>query len=670
MTRSNQLVLIGTLLFLGGSVTMFGWISERALWVHIFPSSTVMVFSTALCFSLAGLAFILPVFYPLWKPQIRNSLAIIILLFASLVLLENLSGASLGVDMASLHLWYGDNNPYPGRMAPNTALAFLAGGIGLLYSENRFYVRQRAFASVILAIAVLGMIGYMLLLDLAYTWYGFPRMAFTTGMGMSLFACALLLERPLENKRLKAESNIYSFLGVAVTVLVTTVLVSYGSVRALDDRNEWVERTYEIKTISDEMTILLNQARYANTRAEFDKLLSDVKEKLARLKLMIRDNAVQGKKITELEELLKKNTPLAIQELPLEVTNNSNQKMDMVFKPLTQLMRQFQSTENQLLLQRKLDYSHSTSSTIWIIVAGSTLGFAILLYAFWFLRQQNVQRSQLEDALQNANLELEHKVAERTRELEAVNQDLQAFNAHLEQRVSERTAELESFSYSISHDLRAPLRAIDGFGRMLEEDYGASLDKNGLRFLAVIRNNSQRMGQLIDDLLAFSRLGRQEISKFNLDMTALVKEVMNDALQNATPAPEIQLLPLPAAKADRALLKQVWINLVSNAIKYSSKNKQAVVEIKGEVVGGDVQYSVRDNGAGFNMEYYDKLFGVFQRLHNVDEFSGTGVGLAIVHRILARHGGRIWAESKVNEGATFFFTLPVLPEFSMGEEHD
>jgi signal transduction histidine kinase len=235
--------------------------------------------------------------------------------------------------------------------------------------------------------------------------------------------------------------------------------------------------------------------------------------------------------------------------------------------------------------------------------------------------------------------------------------------AELEARVSSRTAELEvsnneleSFSYSVSHDLRAPLRAVDGYARMLEEDHAARLDDEGKRLLSVVRAASTRMGLLIDDLLAFSRLGRQQPARRTLDMTALAREVIAEL--NAAGLARISLSALPQAAADAALLKQVWSNLISNALKYSGKRPDASVEIGGRQAPGENVYWVRDNGVGFDMRYVDKLFAVFQRLHRAEEFPGTGVGLAIVQRVVARHGGRVWAESKPGEGACFYFALP------------
>ena len=219
--------------------------------------------------------------------------------------------------------------------------------------------------------------------------------------------------------------------------------------------------------------------------------------------------------------------------------------------------------------------------------------------------------------------------------------------------------QLETFSYSVSHDLRAPLIALDGYSSMLEEDYAAVLGDEGQRLLGVVRGQVARMGRLVDDLLAFSRTGGQRVKAVNLDIEELVREAVTECAGNAFVA-NIKIAPLPPSAGDRALLKQVWVNLISNALKYSSKHSKPIVEIGGRTVDDGIEYWVKDNGVGFDVQHAQKLFGVFQRLPGADEFPGTGVGLAIVQQVVARHGGRVGAEGMVGQGARFYFVLPTI----------
>lgn len=247
-------------------------------------------------------------------------------------------------------------------------------------------------------------------------------------------------------------------------------------------------------------------------------------------------------------------------------------------------------------------------------------------------------------------------------DLTRAQRHISELNTDLEQRIAERTEqlasanrELEAFSYSVAHDLRTPLRGVAGYATMLAEDYGDKIDADGRRFLQELQYNTEKMGNLIDDLLTFSRLGRKPIAKAQVNMNSLVSTVLADLPQHNASIVTHNLLPIVA---DASLISHVMTNLLSNAVKYTSRKPDAKVEIDSEQHSGMVTYSIRDNGVGFNMKYSDKLFGVFQRLHTDEEFDGTGVGLAIVQRIIHRHGGSVWAEAKPDEGATFYFNLP------------
>ena len=256
------------------------------------------------------------------------------------------------------------------------------------------------------------------------------------------------------------------------------------------------------------------------------------------------------------------------------------------------------------------------------------------------LVKTNEELNKAKIVIKKLNIGLEKKVMERTAELESANK------------------ELESFSYSVSHDLRAPLRAVNGYAQILNEDYGSQLEPEASRITNNIMINAKKMGRLIDDLLTFSRLGRKKLVKRMIQMQDMVSNLCNEIKdKEGNSHIQFQINELKPAKGNTTAIEQVWVNLISNAVKYSGGKENPIIEIGSEIKGDEIIYHIKDNGAGFDMHYADKLFGIFQRLHSDEEFEGTGVGLAIVKRLIGRHGGRVWAEAKVDEGATFYFTL-------------
>ena len=452
---------------------------------------------------------------------------------------------------------------------------------------------------------------------------------------------------------------------LALLLVMTVATVSRRGIARFEDSVRWVDHTHRV-IVGLEETISLLRATETDARAYFltgqrrfleplQRSRADVLASVARLRSLTLDNPAQQRQIAELADLVALR--LERFEMSLRVLAMAD-GADRARQPIAQddglammdairmKIDQMQATEERLLVERMQAVQRASDALRRLILVGSLVALLLLIGAFCLLRHEARQRRLSDQRLTQAHRDFRHQ-AER---LETSNR------------------ELESFSYSISHDLRIPLRAIDGYAQMMEEDYADRLDDEGRRLLTVIRDNSSRMGTLIDDLLSFSRVGRSTVSAGPLDMNVIVTQVVEalgapDAEERdlAGIGPVAQVVhvgPLPHAWGDAALIKQVWINLLANALKYSSRCTAPAVDVTGQVRGELAVYSVSDNGVGFDMRYVGKLFGVFQRLHGNSEFPGTGVGLAIVRRIVTRHGGQVWAEGALGQGATFRFSLP------------
>jgi len=335
--------------------------------------------------------------------------------------------------------------------------------------------------------------------------------------------------------------------------------------------------------------------------------------------------------------------------------------------------------ENDLLKARSNAQAVASRQAVRLELWGGILAFLLMMSVLAvFLRESSI-RLNAERQLAQANSQLEQRVRDRMADLERVNsllraenkeriaaeEEIRVLNSVLEQRVTERTAqllhanqEMEAFCYSVSHDLRAPLRHIDGFSKILQEDFGAKMDPEAVHCLNRIQTAIHNMGHLVDDLLNLSRLTRADVAR----QPVALSEILNSALIEIEPDLAGRKItwrigPLPVVQGDLRLLKQVFVNLLTNAVKFTRQRDLAIIEVEQTAGERETAIRIRDNGVGFNMKYADKLFGVFQRLHTAEQFEGTGVGLATVQRIIQKHGGRVWAESQPEQGASFYFTL-------------
>jgi len=456
------------------------------------------------------------------------------------------------------------------------------------------------------------------------------------------------------------ERRVQSVLLTMFAALLVAIVMAFAFTRYMTTTSDWVSHTYAVMTTietarTDIAQALSDTRAYAITGnsaflAVKNRKVADLQQQLALLHQMTSDNATEQAHVRTLTTLVGAwrlrlgdvAHARTIQGFAAAAALVQKRHAAVASEAILGVLDDMHAVEQRLLLQRRSEEERLRHivSALFVALGGFALILSLIVYS-------QIRRR------------MRHWI-EAQRQLEHLNRNLDQKTQSLEETVRD----LESFSYSVSHDLRAPLRHITGYASMLLEDAPAALDVESLRHLHVIADSARHMGALIDDLLAFSRLGRKSMDAQPIDMQGLVESVIKEICSARNDGAALPVHPvvsaLPPCIGDPALIRQVWVNLLSNAIKYSApRGAEARIEVTGEASEGWTRYSVRDNGVGFDMRYADKLFGVFQRLHSPEQFEGTGVGLAIVHRVVTRHGGRVNAVGEPDHGATFSFELPI-----------
>ena len=450
-------------------------------------------------------------------------------------------------------------------------------------------------------------------------------------------------------RSLSIERRILSSFGLVFVGILVISAVSYRNASIVVDNSVFDTRSHELVQLLSDIDVAMDEAennhrRYLVTgdglyltsyrsvvkqKPMFMKYLTDLtvgsREQEERVSVLIRMMDRQLTAETKAIEQLHKGGFDSVKKMALEGAAKDE------LLEIHRIVAEMEMYERQALRRRVIESAGVTTDTIVLLGLGAVLQLVLLASLYYLIRHDITERRRVADELKR-----------RGSLLEAANK------------------ELESFSYSVSHDLRAPLRHIDGYASLLRKAAAESLNEKAARYLDTISSSAKQMGQLIDDLLVFSRMGRQEMLRTTVNLNNLITEILSDLrldLQGRDISWTIE--PLPQVTGDSAMLRQVFMNLIANAVKFTSTRPKAEITVGVErQTSEEVVIVVRDNGVGFNMEYVSKLFGVFQRLHRIDEFEGTGIGLANVRRIVHRHGGRTWAEGRIDQGATFYVALP------------
>jgi len=679
LTGSFALIVQGL-----GVVVLLGWALDAPALTSLVTEWVSMKPNSAAAFILSGTALWLTR-HPVEKTadktaarRIAGLAATAILALAALTLGQYLFYLDLGIDRLLFpQMTASEGIALPGRMSPDAAICFLVAGVALLLLNRpgpKPLLLIQCAAAFLITVGTIALTGFMVDVSGGYQWWDFNGMATLSAFGFVILGTGLMVAARQQEGLAWAIGPRLTAAFVAGLLLVLTLIgMTYSTTGNLQETASRVAHTHEVRFHTSQLLSAVQDVEqghrsylltgHADFLEPYASGLETIPAELAALGQLFLNDAAQLRRVQSLERLMLAKTGFA--ERTMEVRRQQGVEAAVAIiasgqghDAMERVRHQLSLIENHqagLAERYQQDSDAASAMAFQVLPITGILSLTILSMVLLLLNREVSMRRQTQHALQASMREAKHLTAETER-----------LNSGLEQRVRERTAqlettnrELESFSYSISHDLRAPLRHIQGYIGLLNGAAADNLSDQSRHYLATINTASAEMDQLINGLLAFSRISRQEIHECTLPLDDVVRDTIQ-RLDLASRNRNIvwKIHPLPRVVGDPSLLKLVFTNLVDNALKYTRGRDPAVIEI-GCSLEQDWQciVFVKDNGAGFDMGYAHKLFAVFQRLHRNDEFEGTGIGLATVQRIVNRQGGRIWAQSSVNQGATFSFTL-------------
>ena len=647
--------LFGFLVLAAGIAVLTGWLMEVQLLKSLIPGLSTMKANTALAFILTGLSIAFShdrttsgVPHGGGK-KIAQVLGLAVCLFGILTISQDLFGWDLHIDQVLVRDYPGaSGTASPGRMSPGTAccFAFLGGSLILLNARGRSAQGiSQALALISLVLSLLALIGYAYSAELLYRIAPFSSMAIHTAVSVALASVAALACRP--DRAFMATATAPGAGGLTFRrMLPFTLLVPFifGWIRLQGEIAGYYDLEFGVAIMVVSTVIVLSATLWWTVRSinavEVDREVAWETLRAAELRYRTTlDSMMEGCQIISRDWRYLYLNDVAIQHAHRAKEELLGRTMLECFPGIDQTpvfaeLRSCMESRKSRRLENEFTYPDGTRAWFSLSVEPVPEGIFVL-------SSDITKEKELADELKRHQEHLEDLVERRTVQLEESNR------------------ELEAFSYSVSHDLRAPLRHVSGFTELLVRRAADGIDPETIRTAKVIADSAREMGVLIDNLLVFSRMGRVGMTTSDVDFNSLVNEVVREQQQDATGRDiRWRVGALPVVHGDPSMLRLVLVNLISNAIKYTGKKEHAEIEIGWTSRENDDVIFVRDNGAGFDMKYAGKLFGVFQRLHRTQDFEGTGIGLANVRRIVGRHGGSTWAEGEADRGAAFFFSLP------------